>query len=239
MARCPVHALEWLGAEVAVGAVFDRIEQHLAGSGGRRVGRECAAFPNENYRTIMVAWRRSRYSSLSTPVQAALLRDEGRQLREAPGVTAATGWVPVLLDASKRADRQVLANLRADPAIDFVDDAGAQRAELLRLLPAPDEELLDEAPRHVYYPWRRIVVRMLGPLAYPVVRLDRNRNRITRREQERLRRRRVGVVGLSAGHSAAVTIALEGLCGELRLADFDDVELTNLNRLPATVSTAG
>ena len=49
----------------------------------------------------------------------------------------------------------------------------------------------------------------------------------------------MGVVGLSAGHSAATTIALEGICGELRLADFDDVELSNLNRLPATVLDCG
>lgn len=239
ISRCCVHAIEWLGSELELAAVADRIEPIVAEHGGRRVGTDAVPFPSERYRTILVSWRRARYGELVAPDQAVLIRDEGRQLRAGPGPATTTGWTPIVLDAQRRADRQILANLRADPGIDHIDLFERQRAELFRLLPAPEVHLLDEPPSYVYYPWRRAVVRMLGPLAYPIVRLDRNRNRITREEQERLRRRRVGVVGLSAGHPAATTIALEGLCGELRLADFDDVELTNLNRLPATVLDCG
>lgn len=50
---------------------------------------------------------------------------------------------------------------------------------------------------------------------------------------------RIGVVGLSVGHAIAHTLAAEGLCGELRLADFDTLELSNLNRVPATVFDIG
>ena len=50
---------------------------------------------------------------------------------------------------------------------------------------------------------------------------------------------RVGVVGLSVGHAIAHLLAQEGLCGRLRLADFDDLELSNLNRVPATVFDLG
>ncbi|PRC45086.1 hypothetical protein C6A85_96930, partial [Mycobacterium sp. ITM-2017-0098] len=50
---------------------------------------------------------------------------------------------------------------------------------------------------------------------------------------------RIGVVGLSVGHAVAHTLAMQGLCGELRLADFDDLELSNLNRVPATVFDIG
>ena len=32
---------------------------------------------------------------------------------------------------------------------------------------------------------------------------------------------------------------MQGMCGELRLADFDDLELSNLNRVPATVFDLG
>jgi hypothetical protein len=46
-------------------------------------------------------------------------------------------------------------------------------------------------------------------------------------------------VGLSSGHAVAYTLAAQGVCGELRLADFDDLELTNLNRVPATVFDLG
>ena len=45
--------------------------------------------------------------------------------------------------------------------------------------------------------------------------------------------------GLSAGHSIAHVLAMEGLAGELRLADFDTIELSNLNRLPGTVLDLG
>jgi hypothetical protein len=69
--------------------------------------------------------------------------------------------------------------------------------------------------------------------------LDRNRNVITAEEQNRLAALRIGVAGLSAGHVIAHTLAAQGMCGELRLADFDRIELSNLNRVPATVLDLG
>jgi hypothetical protein len=83
------------------------------------------------------------------------------------------------------------------------------------------------------------VVSVLGPRAFRLFRLDRNRNLITAAELERLGRLRIGVVGLSVGHAIAYTLAAQGLCGELRLTDFDDLELSNLNRVPATVFDLG
>ncbi|MBC8151040.1 MAG: ThiF family adenylyltransferase, partial [Bacteroidetes bacterium] len=46
-------------------------------------------------------------------------------------------------------------------------------------------------------------------------------------------------VGLSVGHSAAVTIAMERSAGTIRIADFDDLELSNLNRIRAGVFELG
>ncbi len=80
---------------------------------------------------------------------------------------------------------------------------------------------------------------MLGPRAFRAVRLDRNRNLITADVQTRLGALRIGVAGLSVGHVIAHTLAAEGLCGELRLADFDGIELSNLNRVPTTVLDLG
>ncbi|MGH9110206.1 MAG: Rv1355c family protein [Acidimicrobiales bacterium] len=237
--RVPVHALEWLGAEVALLAVTARLEAPMELIGARRMGREVARYPTERHRTILMGLHRARYRSQARPDFPPHIRRESEQLRRpaAPGEVA--GWRPVVLDQRCRADRQVLANLRGDPGIETVDMVERQRAELAGLLPVPAPALLSEPERLVYYPWRRAVVRMLGPAAFRAVRLDRNRNRITAEEQERLSHQRVGVVGLSAGHSIATTVALEGLCGELRLADFDQVELTNLNRLPGAVLDVG
>ena len=44
---------------------------------------------------------------------------------------------------------------------------------------------------------------------------------------------------MSAGHVIAHTLAAQGLGGELRLADFDQLALSNLNRVPATVFDIG
>lgn len=133
----------------------------------------------------------------------------------------------------------VLEQLRADPALEFIDHRAKQLEELRRLRPPPDQELIDERCRWVYYPWRRAVVALLGPRPFRAVRLDRNRNVITAAEQNRLGELRIGVAGLSVGHVIAHTLAAQGMCGELRLADFDGLELSNLNRVPATVLDLG
>lgn len=144
-----------------------------------------------------------------------------------------------VLDAADPTDSAVLEQLRADPVIELIDHHEEQLDELRRLRPPPDPELVAERCRWAYYPWRRTVVAVLAPRAFRAVRLDRNRSMITTEEQTRLGALRIGVVGLSVGHVIAHTLAAQGLCGELRLADFDRVELSNLNRLPATVLDLG
>ncbi len=62
---------------------------------------------------------------------------------------------------------------------------------------------------------------------------------ITADEQERLGELRIGVIGLSVGHAVAYAVAAQGLCGELKLVDFDCLELSNLNRVPATLFDLG
>jgi molybdopterin/thiamine biosynthesis adenylyltransferase len=155
---------------------------------------------------------------------------------EEPTITACTAQI---LDAADPADNAVLEQLRADPAVEFIDRCEEQLAELRRLRPPPDPELVAEPRRWAYYPWRKTVVAVLGPRAFRAVRLDRNRNLITAEEQARLGTLRVGVAGLSVGHIIAHTLATQGMCGELRLADFDRIDLSNLNRLPATVLDLG
>ena len=145
----------------------------------------------------------------------------------------------MILDDGDPADKRVLDRLRADPAIEFIDESDNQLAELRGLLPPPAADLVAESCRWAYYPWRRTVVAVLGPRGFRAVRLDRNRNVVTTDEQARLGALRIGVVGLSAGHVIAHTLAAQGLCGELRLADYDHLELTNLNRVPATVFDIG
>ncbi|KUI43822.1 hypothetical protein AU197_23355 [Mycobacterium sp. IS-1590] len=138
-----------------------------------------------------------------------------------------------------RADDPVLAELRSDPGIEFVDSAAQQRRVLREIRPPPPDEVLAEPTRWAFYPWRRAAASILGPRGFRRVRLDRNRNLITPAEQKKLGGLEVGVVGLSVGHTIAYALAAQGLCGGLRLSDFDDLDLTNLNRVPASVLDLG
>ncbi|HEY9311536.1 Rv1355c family protein [Williamsia sp.] len=132
-----------------------------------------------------------------------------------------------------------LENLRATPGIDFLDPVDQQLSAVGELIPPLPKDFVDEPARWIYYPWRKKVIRLLGPSGYRRLRLDRNRNKLTVDEQDRAGGLRVGVVGLSVGHAVAHTLALEGLCGELRLTDFDEIELSNLNRVPGSVFDIG
>lgn len=91
----------------------------------------------------------------------------------------------------------------------------------------------------VFYPWLNQVVHLLDEEEFVELRCDRNRNKITREEQIALQSVCVGVVGLSVGRVVAVTLAQERACGELRLADFDTLSLSNINRLRSGVHCIG
>lgn len=136
-------------------------------------------------------------------------------------------------------DEFTLDQLRRDPYVNIIDKCGEQQAALRTLVPAVGQKMLDEPSRWAYYPWRRSLVHILGPDAFTRLRLDRNRNLVTADEQRRLTRLRIGVIGLSVGHAIAHNLATEGLCGEIRLTDFDELELANLNRVPGTVFDLG
>ncbi len=136
-------------------------------------------------------------------------------------------------------DDPIMARLRNDSRTEFFDRSAEFGSALRALRPEVEPELLAEPMHWAYYPWRHAVVAVPGPRTFARLRLDRNRNMITLGEQRRLAGLAIGVVGLSVGHAIAHTLAAQGLCGELRLADFDDLELSNLNRVPATVFDIG
>ena len=91
----------------------------------------------------------------------------------------------------------------------------------------------------VYYPWSARLVHLLDEPEFVELRTNRNKYKITPAEQTLLAGKRIGIVGLSVGQSVAVTLALERGCGEIRLADFDRLELSNLNRIRTGVHNLG
>ncbi len=83
----------------------------------------------------------------------------------------------------------------------------------------------------VYYPWNAKIVHLLDEDEFIVVRTNRNKHKISAQEQQRLAHKKIGVMGLSVGQSVSLTLAMERGFGELRIADFDELDLSNINRI--------
>ncbi len=106
------------------------------------------------------------------------------------------------------------------------------------------QRITSEAPLQdygnwVYYPWSGSLVHILPEMEFNELRLNRNKYKLTEEEQKKLSQLCIGIVGLSVGNAIANTIALEGIYGNLKLADFDDLELSNMNRIRAGIFDIG
>lgn len=91
----------------------------------------------------------------------------------------------------------------------------------------------------VFYPWSRNLVHLLPEDEFIELRTNRNQYKISPKEQQTLCTKRVGIIGLSVGQSVAVTMAMERSAGEFHLADFDTLDLSNLNRIRSKVHQIG
>ena len=170
---------------------------------------------------------------------------------------APDSWRPVVFRLGEESDSRALMDLidNSQAPIQMFDTILLQLRDLIQsrnpavMLSAADvDSLTEEHLRGVsldaygvwaYYPWSSRLVHLLDENEFVELRTNRNRNKITTAEQARMASKRIGVVGLSVGQSIAVTIALERSVGELRLADFDRIDLSNLNRLRSGVHSIG
>lgn len=91
----------------------------------------------------------------------------------------------------------------------------------------------------IYYPWKNTLVHMPDKEDFIKLRTSRNKYKITEEEQLELSRKKVGIIGLSVGQSVAIPLVMERSCGMLRIADFDNLELTNTNRIRSSIINLG
>lgn len=91
----------------------------------------------------------------------------------------------------------------------------------------------------IYYPWNNQLVHLLDEAAFIEVRTNRNKLKITQAEQTLLHHKTIGIIGLSVGQSVALTMATERICGRIKIADFDTLDLSNLNRIRSGVQHIG
>src|SRR5690606_38236162 len=94
-----------------------------------------------------------------------------------------------------------------------------------------DQNEHDQLGVWAYYPWSNKIVHLLDEEEFVEVRTNRNFYKITPEERDILAQKKVGIIGLSVGQSVSVTMAMERRFGEIRLADFDILELSNYNRI--------
>lgn len=177
-------------------------------------------------------------------------------LRQHQRVDLDDNFSPKLMRLSQIEDRQELTKLLLNnPQISVFDSIESQLFDLIKLK-NPKRKFKHEDANQlikdwlgntsiyeygvwVYYPWSSKLVHLLDENEFVEVRTIRNRYKLTEAEQKELLSKRIGIIGLSVGQSIGLTLAMERSCGELRIADFDKLELSNMNRLKSQVSNIG
>lgn len=91
----------------------------------------------------------------------------------------------------------------------------------------------------IHYPWSNTLIRSVPEETYFKLRTARNRNIITAAEQLRYRNAVVGIAGLSVGSAILSALVISGGPKTLKIADFDVLETSNLNRVRATLPDVG
>lgn len=184
------------------------------------------------------------------------LQARKKTIRNIAGTYDSDQYEPVLFRLSREDDQQALEKLLKEQDDIWVHDTlYAQLKELIKIK-HPDELLdekqiadlihththgipLDNYGVWVYYPWKRKLLHILDEEEFIAVRTNRNLYKITPEEQKLLSGKKIGIIGLSVGQSVALTLAMERSFGELRIADFDCLEITNLNRLRTSLCNLG
>lgn len=237
LSRCMQHSLWWLEMPHAFCVSAEHARAGWETAGARPVETVSAApYPDNRYRSIVLLWGDGHHRRVDAG-QRVMIEAERRYLTPARDQEWGGWWQwhpEILLDLSH--DR--LAQIRASGVTEIDLVAGCQ-AELDELVPPAPDDLWSEPAHWVHLPWRRLLLHLPGPDTYWRLRVDRDRYKLTDQELAALRQRTAGVVGLSVGSSAAWVLAQEGLVGHLRLADHDVLELTNLNRLSASMADLG
>lgn len=92
---------------------------------------------------------------------------------------------------------------------------------------------------YIYYESLNTAIRTVEEEAYFQLRTARNRNLILEAEQRKYRQMKIAVAGLSVGSAIVEAVVRSGGPKFLRIADFDTVELSNLNRIKASILDYG
>lgn len=139
--------------------------------------------------------------------------------------------------------------LKAGRTWKIVDIYDSQLKELAEIRhPASQDkqqEFIDSAPKGdlagawVYYPWSGELLHCVGSDELFELRTNRNQNLINKDEQQKLANSSVAVAGMSVGSGVALAAVYSGISNYIKIADFDNLETANLNRLRESLLNIG
>lgn len=159
-------------------------------------------------------------------------------------------YAPVILISDRKKDREILLSLKKNTHVKVVDALEDQFTELYAVrhpasvingftksdVAAFIEEHMESRDPEVYgvwawYPWISTLIHFLPEALHTELRTSRNRNLITKAEQDRFYASYIGVAGLSVGNSVVASLVHTGGAKFLRIADADKVSGSNINRV--------
>lgn len=170
-------------------------------------------------------------------------------------IYAVTIYRPQIFNLLNYEHEKAFSSLLKLPHVSIVDTYAEQVKELIvsRLKANTSQSVIEEQVEDfinkrrpidkqgvwLYYSWRNTLVHLLEENDFIELRTNRNREKIYKEKQYSLGDKTVCIIGLSVGRSIATTIASERIAGEIRLADFDSIDLSNLNRIKCSLASLG
>jgi len=241
MSRCMIYSAALLDCRYSICTSAKKMNMVYVGSGMDEVPEAGTVyFPNKDFKTTFGCFDLHKVLKQCNDASRIQLRRDWQLIQLArvnsrSQKSSPNSWTPLVLDEANPFHTKALESLLLDPSYEHRSAMKSMDDEMEELLPPVSDELKNESHRWVAYPWRKVAIELLGPKSFKKLRCDRNRNKITDEEQAHLLGLNVGVVGLSTGHVIAHTMVMEGVCGHIKLADFDLLEVSNLNRIPASL----
>jgi molybdopterin/thiamine biosynthesis adenylyltransferase len=168
-----------------------------------------------------------------------------------------TDYIPCIFNLNKTEDKNELTELFLEGKIHHVsDDYEEQHLELFgvknpTLVYTPEyknkfqeyykdiQSNLSLNGNWIYYPWNSTLVHVLLEEDFWLVRTNRNRNLISKEEQDKFYNATVGIGGLSVGSNIAYALVLQGGPKKIKLADMDRLALSNTNRILSGIENLG
>ena len=137
---------------------------------------------------------------------------------------------PIFLDSTS------LREYESMPGLEKVDIYQSQLDELAKI---PEQSIKEVSEQNIFYPWRNTVLRCVDKQSLFALRTSRNKNLITKAEQDRLSASVIGVAGMSVGAGIAIGAVYSGIADHIKLADHDVLDTSNLNRLRESLLEVG